>query len=300
MNKLLVSVSLLLTLLITFSIQGCAYENDVLPLDEATIAKIQYPAANLNDDNYTIGSEWTLVWADEFDGDELNPDNWNYQVEPAGRFNKEWQRYTDSKQNAYIENGAMVIKAIHESEEHGLDQYTSARMNTANKQAWKHGRVAARIQLPYGNGMWPAFWMLGANIDENGGDTPWPQTGEIDIMEFYGSKNNARIEANIHYANDENKHEAMGAKGIDLEEGIFAHNFHVFEMEWDDEKIVWYLDGKEYARQSLAEQKYSEFHQPFFILLNIAVGGAWAEYPDESSIFPQYMYIDWVRVYQKQ
>ncbi len=268
--------------------------------DKEVLAKITYPAANLADDKYVIGPEWTLVWADEFDGDELNMANWNYQVEPAGRFNNEWQRYVESKNNAYVDQGCLVIKAIHESQEHGSDQYTSARMNTANKHAWKHGRVAARIQLPYGNGMWPAFWMLGANIDENGGDTPWPQTGEIDIMEFYGSKDNAVIEANIHYANENNKHESMGAVKVALDEGIFAHNFHVFEMEWDADKIIWYLDGKEYARQSLKAEKYSEFHQPFFILLNIAVGGAWAKYPDASTVFPQFMYIDWVRVYQKQ
>ena len=91
----------------------------------------------------------------------------------AGRFNDERQRYTNSSKNAYIENKQLVIKAIHESDKHGMDQYSSARLNTANKQTWKYGKIAARIKLPYGKGIWPAFWMLGANIDENGGDMHW-------------------------------------------------------------------------------------------------------------------------------
>lgn len=258
-----------------------------------------YPAANLNDDTYQLGPEWKLVWADEFDGKEVNPDNWNYQVEPAGRFNDEWQRYTNSTKNAYVENGNLVIKAIHESDKHGMDQYTSARLNTANKQAWKYGRVAARIQMPYGEGMWPAFWLLGNNIDENGGDTPWPATGEIDVMEFYGSKDDGAIEVNMHYEGADGKHAQMGAKKFKLKKGDFADNYHVFEMEWNESDMIWYVDGEEIARKDISKKVYSEFHQPFFILLNIAVGGKWSGRPDETTQFPQFMYVDWVRVYQK-
>ena len=152
---------------------------------------------------------WQLVWADEFEGDRLNPDNWNRQVEPAGRFNEEWQHYTASEKNAYVEEGCLVIKAIHESDEHGMDQYSSARINSAQKQTFKYGKIAARIKLPYGAGMWPAFWMLGANCSENGGDTPWPFCGEIDILELYGSKDDGVVEANIHYANREGQHDQL-------------------------------------------------------------------------------------------
>ena len=258
-----------------------------------------YPAANLNDDNYALGPEWKLVWADEFDGSEVNPDNWNYQVEPAGRFNDEWQRYTNSTNNAYVEKGNLVIKAIHESKKHGMDQYTSARLNTANKQAWKYGRVAARIQMPHGEGMWPAFWLLGNNIDENGGDTPWPATGEIDVMEFYGSKDDGAIEVNMHYEGGDGKHAQMGAKKFKLNKGDFADNYHVFEMEWNESEMIWYVDGEEIARKDISKPVYSEFHQPFFILLNIAVGGKYSGRPDDTTTFPQYMYVDWVRVYQK-
>ncbi len=135
-------------------------------------------------DNNQLEKEWKLAWSDEFDGETLDSNNWNRQIVKAGRFNEEWQRYTDSEENAYIEDGKLIIKTIHESDKHGLDQYTSARLNTAKKQSWKHGKIAARIKLPEGEGIWPAFWMLGSNIDENGGDTPWPQCGEIDIWEL--------------------------------------------------------------------------------------------------------------------
>ncbi len=250
--------------------------------------------------SYDPGESWELVWADEFSGDKVNPDNWNYQVVEAGRFNQEWQRYTNSEENAYVENDLLVIKAIHESDEHGLDQYTSARLNTANKQSWKYGKIAARIKLPYGEGIWPAFWMLGANISETGGDTPWPQSGEVDILELYGTKDDATVEANIHYADESNSHAMMGAVSYTLEEGTFADDFHIFELEWTEEKVTWFVDGNEYASYPITSDELTEFHKEFFLLFNIAVGGTWAGRPDETTVFPQYMYVDWVRVYQSE
>jgi beta-glucanase (GH16 family) len=247
----------------------------------------------------TPATEWTLVWADEFEGDALNLDNWNRQVELAGRFNEEWQRYTDSEENAYVENNQLVIKAIHAGEAHGLDQYTSARLNTANKQSWKYGKIAASIKLPEGKGIWPAFWMLGANIDENGGDTPWPQCGEVDILELYGTKDNGVVEANLHYADKSGKHAMMGAVDFKLPEGKFSEEFHVFELIWTPESISWLVDGEEYASTDITAKDRTEFHEEFFLLLNLAVGGTYAGYPDESTVFPQYMYVDWVRVYEQ-
>ena len=249
---------------------------------------------------YEPGPGWKLVWQDEFDGDSINPDNWNFQVVKAGRFNEEWQRYTNSSRNAYIEDNCLVIKAIHESEKHGINQYTSARLHTANKQSWMYGKIAARIKLPEGEGIWPAFWMLGANIDENGGDTPWPQSGEIDILELYGSKDDAVVEANAHYANTAGEHDMMGAKAFKLKNGKFADDFHVFELEWDARKLVWLVDGVSYAEMLIPSGKFPAFHKEFFILLNIAVGGTHAGRPDQTTKFPQTMLVDWVRVYQKQ
>lgn len=273
---------------------GCDGEAKPSPADE-----VQYPAANLHDDSYSAGPGWTLVWSDEFDGEVLDETSWNRQVERAGRFNGEWQRYTDSTGNAYVEDGCLVISAIHESDAHGMDQYTSARLNTANKQAWTYGKIAARIQLPHGKGAWPAFWMLGANIDENGGDTPWPQTGEIDILELYGSRDDGVVEANIHYAGRTGRHASMGAVAYELDEGRFADNFHVFELEWDAERLTWFVDGQPFASTDITADHLSEFHQDFFILLNIAVGGRAAGSPDGTTAFPLRMYVDWVRVYQR-
>ncbi len=255
--------------------------------------------ATMENDTYQPGPGWGLVWADEFEAGAIDEDSWNFQVLEAGRFNDEWQRYTSSSDNAYVEDDYLVIKAVHESDDHGLDQYSSARLNTANKRVFKYGKIAARIKLPYGKGIWPAFWMLGANIDENGGDTPWPQSGEIDILELYGSKNEAVIEANIHYADASGSHASMGAIAFELEQGRFADAFHVFELEWDAERIAWSVDQQEFASIPISSDELSEFHQEFFILLNIAVGGAHAGRPDATTDFPQYMYIDWVRVYQR-
>ncbi|WP_411896135.1 family 16 glycosylhydrolase [Winogradskyella sp. A2] len=242
---------------------------------------------------------WNLVWSDEFNTETINLDNWNFQVLKAGQFNDEWQRYTNSSANAYIEDECLVIKAIHESDIHGMNQYSSARLHTANKQTWEYGKIEARIKLPKGKGIWPAFWMLGANIDENGGDTPWPQCGEIDILELYGTKDDSVIEANLHYADQSDSHAMMGAVSYKLKEGIFADNFHVFGLEWDENKISWFVDGQEFASTSISDNERSEFHKEFFILLNLAVGGTYAGRPDSSSPFPQYMFIDWLRVYQK-
>jgi beta-glucanase (GH16 family) len=257
-----------------------------------------YPASNLLDDTYQPGPGWTLVWSDEFDGDVLDPRKWRRQVEKAGRFNAEWQRYTDSVDNAYVENGCLVIKAIHEGDRHGSDQYSSARLHTLPEDGWQYGKIVARIQLPYGQGIWPAFWMLGSNISEQGGDTPWPRSGEIDILEMYGSRDNAVVEANIHYEPLNGRHAQMGAVGTRLSDGWFADSFHVFELEWDAQGMRWFVDGNQFASTSITAPELSEFHQEFFILLNIAVGGRTAGRPNDTTVFPQTMYVDWVRVYQ--
>ena len=246
----------------------------------------------------TPAENWKLVWSEEFDTPHLNPANWNRQVEPAGRFNQEWQRYTDDEKNAYIENGQLIIKAIHETDQHNSNQYTSARLNTSQKQTFRYGKIAARIKLPHGPGIWPALWMLGANCDENGGDTPWPKCGEIDILELYGSNNDAIVEANIHYANHNHKHAMLTPPQYQLPHGIFADDFHLFEIIWNKDQIQWLVDGTPYASTPITHQERKPFHQEFYLLLNIAIGGEWAGRPDVNTTFPQTMTIDWIRVYQ--
>ncbi|UAM98969.1 glycoside hydrolase family 16 protein [Polaribacter litorisediminis] len=278
--------------IILISCKDKEVKNNTEPKKENILSKIET--------KYNPSDGWELTWSDEFDAEAINENNWTAQVLKAGHFNDEWQRYTSSNENAYIENNCLVIKAMHKSDVHGMDQYTSARMHTGNKQSFKYGKISARIKLPEGKGIWPAFWMLGANINEIGGDTPWPKSGEIDILELYGSKDDGMIEANIHFADSNNKHAQMGAVPFKLKEGKFADNFHVFELEWDSEKMTWFVDGKQFASTSITADHLSEFHKEFYILLNLAVGGTYAGRPDKTTKFPQYMFVDWVRVYKKK
>lgn len=275
------------------ALTGCA----AAPMNASTEAP-SYPAANLEDDTYVPPPGFRLAWSDEFDGDTLDPAKWRRQVEPAGRFNDEWQRYTDSTENSYLEDGCLVIRALHDGDEHGMGRYTSARVHSLPEIGFQYGRVAARIQLPYGQGVWPAFWMLGANIDENGGDTPWPATGEIDILEMYGSRDDGVVEANIHYEGRPGRHASMGAVPTRLDAGRFADNFHVFELEWDETSLKWFVDGRQFASTSITGDQFTEFHHPFFMLLNVALGGRAAGPVNADTPFPTFMYVDWVRVYE--
>lgn len=296
MNRLLPRLVLITIISIVF--HSCKNKVEKTSTDDKK--KSKNVMSKLNKDNYQPGTDWKLAWSDEFEANTIDKSIWNFQVVEAGRFNDEWQRYTDSNDNAYIENNCLVIKAIHESDVHGMDQYTSARLNTAQKRVLKYGKITARIKLPQGEGIWPAFWMLGANIDENGGDTPWPKSGEIDILELYGSKDDGAIEANAHYADASGGHDMMGAASYKLKQGKFADAFHIFELEWDATRIAWFVDGQQFASMPITADELSEFHNDFFILLNIAVGGTHAGRPDSTTTFPQHMYIDWIRVYTKK
>lgn len=245
--------------------------------------------------------DYSLVWSDEFDGTAINTNNWSYQVEPAGRFNNEWQAYTNSSDNAYIENGNMVIEAKYNGNGLAKGNFTSARMITQGKKNFKYGKVQARIKVPYGQGIWPAFWMLGSNIKENNpnGTVNWPYCGEIDIMEKVGGGiKEKELHGTIHFWEDsKNKWTYIGGKTTTTNN--LADDFHVYEVEWDAEKIIWKLDGIEYHRQNISSSDYDEFRNEFYILLNVAVGGDWPGAPNSTTTFPQKMLIDWVRVYQK-
>ena len=289
---------LVIIAIMSIVLHSCKNKEEKISSDEQKKSNNSMP--NLNKDVYQPGLDWKLAWSDEFEANTIDKNIWNFQIVEAGRFNDEWQRYTDSNDNAYIENNCLVIKAVHESDVHGMDQYTSARLHTANKRVLKYGKIAARMKLPQGKGLWPAFWMLGTNINENGCDTPWPQSGEIDILELYGSKDDAVIEANAHYADASGSHGMMGAASFKLKQGTFADSFHIFELEWDATRIAWFVDGQQFASMPISADELSEFRKDFFILLNIAVGGTHAGRPDATSLFPQYMYVDWVRVYKQK
>lgn len=251
-------------------------------------------------DSPVVYPGYTLVWSDEFYGSQINSDNWTHETGTGsdGWGNWEWQYYTERSENSRIEDGKLVIEA--RKENYGGMKYTSARLKTQGKQSFKYGRIEARIKLPPGgNGIWPAFWMLGENITT----VHWPQCGEIDIMEMMESPYSTS--GTIHYGSSEPYIHDSDSKnfssGTNLSEG-----FHVFRIEWDETQIRWYRDGYNFHNSSNswagtgAEQEGypAPFDKDFFLILNFAVGSWWmTEDPDLT--FPQKMYVDYVRVYQK-
>ncbi|MBN1262581.1 MAG: glycoside hydrolase family 16 protein [Anaerolineae bacterium] len=241
---------------------------------------------------------WQLVWSDEFelpDGSPVDPAKWSCDTGAGGWGNDELQNYTDRLDNAYIEDGALVIKALEDY--YRGSRYTSARLVTRGKGDWLYGRIEVRAKLPYGQGIWPAIWML--PTDSAYGE--WPRSGEIDIMELVGH-NPGVVHGTLHYGTP---HTYKGEVYTLPEGERFADDFHVFALEWEPEEIRWYVDGNHTQTQtrwftSGAEGDYpAPFDRPFHLLLNIAVGGAWPGYPDKTTEFPQAMTVDYVRVYQQ-
>ncbi len=249
-----------------------------------------------NDENNDISSPpgYELFWSDEFNGAEISVRNWNHETGGWGWGNNELQYYTDRDENSYIEDGDLVIVAKEETYENR--DYTSARMTTQNKRFFKYGWVEARIKLPYGQGIWPAFWMLGQNISQIG----WPACGEIDIMEMIGGGEDRDDTAHGTAHWDANGHQFQGGH-IELSGNqILAEDYHVFAVEWDSTQINWYMDGTKYYTFEITSDEKSEFHNDFFIILNVAVGGNWPGSPNLSTKFPQQMRVDYVRVFQRE
>jgi beta-glucanase (GH16 family) len=252
----------------------------------------------------SLSSKWIiaqecyeLVWSDEFNvAGRIDSTKWSYETGNNNGNNNESQYYTTRSENIRVEDSALIIEA--RKENYRGFQYTSARINTyANNLSWKYGKIEARMKLPYGQGIWPAFWMLGNTINTGAG---WPACGEIDIMELIGGgtgRDNV-VYGTPHWADANNNH-AMYGGSYTLSSGIFADNYHVFSVEWDESVIKWFVDGQQYHIMSLAPAELSEFKAKFFIILNLAVGGDWPGYPNSSTVFPQKMFVDYVRVYQK-
>ena len=243
---------------------------------------------------------WELVWADEFDGEVLDQTSWTPEVMPDP-FNEELQYYTDRVDdtpgaNAWLEDGVLVIEARREAFEHR--QHTSARLITKGKKEFLYGRFEARIKQPGEVGMWPAFWMLGGNIDQVG----WPRCGEIDIMEGKGRLPDWTSGA-LHRGPDPGQNRITAAE-YTLQSGSFHDEFHVFAIEWMPSQINWYVDGERYQTitktpgEDPAYWPFDEGHT-FFIILNLAVGGWFdPDYPPPPDMEPQRLLVDYVRVYR--
>ncbi len=239
-----------------------------------------------------------LVWNDEFDGDSINRDNWTYDIGGWGWGNGEGQYYTDRPENARVENGLLVIESRFERFENSY--YTSARLLTQGLQAFQYGRIEARIKVPAGKGTWPAFWMLGDNFGRDTEDpnaSNWPDVGEIDIMEYVGREPDLVV-GTVHgpgYAG------AGGLTRWNRQDFPIADDFHVFAIEWDEEGIRWFFDDQMYYELTPSGVGNREwvFDQPFFIILNLAIGGTLGGTIGFDLEFPLYMYVDHVRVYQR-
>ncbi len=247
---------------------------------------------------------WVLAWSDEFngaDGSAPDPVRWTVLEGGDGWGNEERQYYTADPANVRVEGGALVLTAMKEGANahgcwYGTCQYTSARLHTKGKLERQHGRFEARIQVPSGKGLWPAFWLLGSNIDV----VSWPACGEIDIMENLGSEPGT-VHGSMH-----GPAYSAGAALTDLytlpDGQAFADESHVFAVEWEESVVRFYVDDNLYETRTPADLPADGqwvFEQPFYILLNLAVGGQWPGDPDASTVFPQSMKVDYVRLYER-
>ncbi|MBT8131293.1 MAG: glycoside hydrolase family 16 protein [Gammaproteobacteria bacterium] len=238
-----------------------------------------------------------LVWADEFDGSTVDENKWEYMIGDGSNYgipgwgNNELQYYRP--ENATVANGELTITA--KQEFFGGRSYTSARLRTLGRGDWQYGRMEMRAKLPEGQGLWPAFWML-SSTNLYGG---WAATGEIDIMESLGQQPE-RIYGTIHYGGEFPENTFSGASTF-LPAGS-ADEFHEYAIEWEEGEIRWYVDGQLYSTKtnwySTAAPYPAPFDQPFHLLLNVAVGGNFPGNPDASTVFPQQLVVDYVRVYQ--
>lgn len=245
---------------------------------------------------------WTLSWSDEFGGPAgatVDQTRWTFDVGGGGWGNQELQSYTDRPRNAHLSgDGSLVIDVLRESHT-GPDgiarDYTSARLKTQGLFTQTYGRFEARLKIPSGQGIWVAFWMLGADIASLG----WPACGEIDIMENIGREPGV-VHGTFHgpgYSGGE----AIGAP-FTLPSGRFADDFHVFAVEWEPQGVRWSVDGQVYLTRTPANLPAGTrwvFDHPFFLILNVAVGGSWPGSPDATTTFPQQMFVDYVRVYRR-
>jgi len=228
---------------------------------------------------------YQLVWSDEFNGNAVDTTSWNFEIGGQGWGNHEQEYYQPN--NATVNDGNLIITG--RKEDVGANHYTSSRMTTQGKHEFTYGRIEARIKMPVGQGFWPAFWMLGADIKTVG----WPASGETDIMEHINT--DSLIYGTLHW--DNNGHVQSGDTIASTPSG-----YHVYAVEWDASAIRWYVDKTKYHEVNIANNVNStdEFHQPSFILLNLALGGDWPGQTIDDSKLPAKMYVDYVRVYKKK
>jgi len=240
--------------------------------------------------------DWKLAWADEFSETEINTEWWTHEIGNGdnGWGNNEMEYYTNGAENSRIEDGKLVIEARNDSW-NGI-QYTSARMVTKDKKTFSFSRTDIRAKLPYGQGIWPALWMLGNNIDDKG----WPACGEIDILELVGHQPSTS-HATVHWGQDYSNWKYIG-NGYSLNSEIFNDRFHVFSVVREFNQMWFYVDDIlifDFTSKDTQGQPYP-FNEQFFYIFNVAIGGNWPGSPDETTQFPQRMEVDYIRVFEKE
>ena len=271
-----------LLFLVALTILVSCQDDDVSPMDDIT------PPAG-----------YSLIWNDEFNDGAINPENWTFQTGdgtdyglPAGWGNNELQTYTSNVLNARIgkdgNSSSLIITAVDE----GANEFTSARLVTKGLASVRFGRVDVRARMPEGQGIWPAIWMLGDNIDL----IDWPGCGEIDIAELLGNDPSVYY-STVHFTNGENKHEEIQESYM-LPSGSFSDAYHVFSVDWTPDEITFLLDDQQIQKIPI-EDDMKEFLRSFYMVLNVAVGGYWPGNPDNTTVFPQSMAVDYVRIFYK-
>jgi len=281
----------------TFTVMLSAAKNGTIKFGEATVLIKDIDAASYTDEGYITGvslAGYNMVWSDEFDGDKVDEANWTYElgngcdIGLCGWGNNELQIYTDTEENALVADGTLTITAREDS------PYSSTRIITKDKREFRFGRIDIRAKMPKGQGIWPAIWMLGSNIDE----VSWPACGEIDIMELVGHEPQ-RSHGTAHWGRAGEGSQFSGNSFSLTEE--FSERFHVFTLLWKSNSLQWYVD--ETLFHELTPDDTPGFSYPFnnefFFILNVAVGGNWPGEPDETTVFPQTMEVDYIRVFQE-
>jgi len=251
-------------------------------------------AATVLAGTFATYGDWKLVWSDEFNGTSIDTNHWKFETgNHNGWGNHELEYYTDRPENASVSNGVLHIMARQEST-NGFS-YTSARMKGQGLFSKKYGRFEFRAKVPRGKGYWPALWLMPEHSSYGG----WPACGEIDVMENRGNYP-AVVQGTIHYAETNGDH-LQSTEIFTFPQNEGADNFHNYVLEWTNNSIAWSVDGQVYETQtnwSTANAPYpAPFDQPFYIILNLAVGGAYAGSPDTKTVFPGEMQVDYIRVY---
>ena len=245
---------------------------------------------------------YKLVFEDNFDSPALSREDWTVEQHEPGWVNEEWQRYVDSQENISLGNGKLYLRGVKKVEANGTVSYTSGRISTEHKHDFTYGIFEARLKVPKGKGFLPAFWLMATDEEQYG---CWPRCGEIDIMEILGQDPKTNY-GTIHYGVPHEQRQGM----VSLETGDFSEEFHTFALEWLPDVLRWYVDGVLFFQETQwysadSEGQRAPFPAPFnhdmYLILNLAVGGSWVGYPDETTEFETAVYaVDYVRVYQKE